>query len=92
MSDLIEVTKWKPRDKKEVQKELEEQRKKFPLPLPTKTRDEILRRCEILKIMGDDGIGSYYYQSNDQELVDRYSWVLDPDHDDLLAKPFTITL
>jgi|TARA_R100001086_G_C11645298_1_gene205722 hypothetical protein len=77
---------------KERELEIKKRREQYPIPLSTRTRKEILRRCEILKIMGDDGIGSYYYQSNDQELVDRYSWVLDPDHDDLLAKPFTITL
>jgi hypothetical protein len=27
--------------------------------------------------MGDDGIGCDYNQSNDQQLVDHYSWVLD---------------
>jgi hypothetical protein len=35
---------------------------------------------------------SNYYESTDQELVDRYSCVLDKEHDEELAKPFTITI
>ena len=35
---------------------------------------------------------SDYYESTDQELVDEYSWVLDKEHDEELAKPLTITI
>ena len=69
----------------------EERRKKYPLPLSEETRAEILRRCEILKYMGDCAIMSDYYQSSDRELVEDYSWVLDDEHDDL-AKPLHITI
>jgi len=72
--------------------ELKKRRKQYPLPLDQKTREEIVRRCAILRYMGDDGIGCDYDQSNDEQLVDHYSWVLDEEHDDLLADEFVIKL
>ena len=78
--------------KKDREIELQKRRKQYPLPLNNKTREEIVRRCEILRHMGDDGIGCDYNQSNDQQLVDYYSWVLDEEHDDLLAGEFVIKL
>lgn len=51
--------------------------------MDSKTRDEIIRRCEILKYMGDDGISSIYYELNDKELMEDCGWVLDKAHDDL---------
>jgi hypothetical protein len=42
--------------------------------------------------LGDDGIGSYYEQSSDQELIDRYSWVLDKEHDRLLKDEFIMVI
>lgn len=78
--------------KKDRETELQKRRKQYPLPLNNKTRKEIVRRCAILRHMGDDGIGCDYNQSNDQQLVDHYSWVLDEEHDDLLAGEFVIKL
>ncbi len=78
--------------KKDREIELQRRRKQYPLPLDSKTREEIVRRCAILRYMGDDGIGCDYNQSNDQQLVDHYSWVLDEEHDDLLAGEFVIKL
>ena len=69
----------------------EERRKKYSLPLSKKTRAEILRRCEILRYMGDCAIMSDYYESSDKELVEDYSWVLDDEHDHL-SKPLHITI
>jgi len=78
--------------KKERDLEIKKRRKQYPIPLDEKTRKEILRRCQILRILGDDGIGSYYEQSSDQELVDDYSWVLDKEHDRLLKDEFIIVI
>ena len=78
--------------KKEMDLEIKKRRKQYPIPLDEKTRKEILRRCQILRILGDDGIGSYYEQSSDQELVDDYSWVLDKEHDRLLKDEFIIVI
>ncbi len=89
----LTLTEYNPeKAKKERELELKKRRKQYPLPLSTETRKEILRRCEILRYMGDDGISSIYYESIDEELVDRYSWVLDNEHDDLLADEFVIKL
>ena len=33
-----------------------------------------------------------YYESTDQELVDRYSWVLDKEHDRLLKDEFIMVI
>jgi len=78
--------------KKERELELQKRRKQYPLPLSAEIRTEILRRCEILHYMGDCSISSIYYESTDEELVDRYSWVLDKEHDDLLADEFVIRI
>jgi|TARA_Y100000034_G_scaffold31384_2_gene38407 hypothetical protein len=78
--------------KKEMDLEIKKRRKQYPIPLDEKTRKEILRRCQILRILGDDGIGSYYEQSSDQELIDRYSWVLDKEHDRLLKDEFIMVI
>ena len=78
--------------KKDREIELQKRREQYPLPLDSKTREEIVRRCAILVYLGDDGIGCDYDQSNDDQLVDHYSWVLDEKHDDLLAKEFVIRL
>ena len=78
--------------KKERDLEIKKRRKQYPIPLDEKTRKEILRRCQILRILGDDGIGSYYEQSSDQELIDRYSWVLDKEHDRLLKDEFIMVI
>jgi len=77
---------------KERELELQKRREQYPLPLSVETRDEIFRRCEILHYMGDCSISSIYYESTDEELVDRYSWVLDKKHDDLLAEEFVIRI
>jgi hypothetical protein len=78
--------------KKDREIELQRRRNQYPLPLDSKTREEIVRRCAILVYLGDDGIGCDYDQSNDDQLVDHYSWVLDKEHDDLLANEFVIRL
>jgi uncharacterized protein YuzE len=78
--------------KKDREIELQRRRNQYPLPLDSKTREEIVRRCAILVYLGDDGIGCDYNQSNDDQLVDHYSWVLDKEHDDLLADEFVIRL
>tara|TARA_R100001480_G_scaffold140142_1_gene137292 strand:+ start:289 stop:564 length:276 start_codon:yes stop_codon:yes gene_type:complete len=78
--------------KKEMDLEIKKRRKQYPIPLDEKTRKEILRRCQILRILEDDGIGSYYEQSSDQELIDRYSWVLDKEHDRLLKDEFIMVI
>jgi len=78
--------------KKERDLEIKKRRKQYPIPLDEKTRKEILRRCQILRILGDDGIMTNYYESTDQELVDRYSWVLDKEHDDLLKDEFIMVI
>ena len=89
----LQVKEFNPIEaKKEWELAVKKRRKQYPLPLSVETREEILRRCEILKYMGDSAISSDYSDSTDQELVDRYSGVLDKEHDDLLAKPFHITL
>jgi hypothetical protein len=89
----LQVKEFNPIEaKKERELELKKRRQQYPLPLSAEIRKEILRRCEILQYMGDCSISSIYYESTDEELVDRYSWVLDKEHDDLLAKPFHITL
>jgi len=72
--------------KKERDLEIKKRRKQYPIPLDEKTRKEILRRCQILRILGDDGIGSYYEQSSDQELV------LDKEHDRLLKDEFIMVI
>tara|TARA_R110002020_G_scaffold301171_1_gene516659 strand:+ start:997 stop:1272 length:276 start_codon:yes stop_codon:yes gene_type:complete len=78
--------------KKERDLEIKKRRKQYPIPLDEKTRKEILRRCQILRILGDDGIMTNYYESTDQELVDRYSWVLDKEHDQLLKDEFIMVI
>jgi len=78
--------------KKERDLEIKKRRKQYPIPLDKKTRKEILRRCQILRILGDDGIMTNYYESTDQELVDRYSWVLDKEHDRLLKDEFIMVI
>ena len=89
----LTLTEYNPeKAKKERELELKKRRKQHPLPLSAETRKEILRRCEILHYMGDCSISSIYYESTDEELVDRYSWVLDKEHDDLLADEFVIKL
>ena len=94
MSDLdYHISDFDPvESKRKYDLEIKKRRKQYPIPLSEKNRNEILRRCEILKYWGDDGIMSNYYESTDQELVDRYSWVLDKEHDEHLAKPLTITI
>ena len=90
---MTEFKEFNPSEaKKEWELAVKKRRKQYPLPLSVETRKEILRRCEILKYMGDCAISSDYSDSNDQELVDEYSWVLDKEHYDFLAKPFHITL
>lgn len=44
--------------------------------MDSKTRDEILRRCEILQYLGDDGICSDYNQIPPDELMERYGDLL----------------
>jgi len=78
--------------KKERELEIKKRRKQYKLPLSYEIREEILRRCKILRYEGDASIMSNYYESTDQELVDDYSWVLDSEHDDHLGKPYTITI
>ena len=78
--------------KKERDLEIKKRRKQYPIPLDEKTRKEILRRCQILRILGDDGIMTNYYESTDQELVDRYIWVLDKEHDRLLKDEFILVI
>ena len=78
--------------KKERDLEIKKRRKQYPIPLDEKTRKEILRRCQILRILGDDGIMTNYYESTDQELVDRYSSVLDKEHDRLLKDEFIMVI
>ena len=89
----LTITEYNP-EKAKIERELElkKRRKQYPIPLSEETRNEILRRCEILRYWGDCSIMSDYYESTDQELVDRYSWVLDKEHDEELAKPLTITI
>ena len=74
MSDLnYEIPDFDPvESKRKYDLEIKKRRKQYPIPLSEKNRNEILRRCEILKYWGDDGIMSDYYESTDQELVDRY--------------------
>ena len=64
---------------------------KLEVPLSDEVRNEILRRCEILKYMGDCAIFNYW-EETDQELIENYSWVLDKEHDDLLADEFVIRI
>jgi len=64
---------------------------KLEVPLSDEVRNEILRRCEILKYMGDCAIFNYW-EETDQELIENYSWVLDKKHDDLLADEFVIRI
>jgi len=79
--------------KKERDLEIKKRRKQYPIPLDEKTRKEILRRCQILKILElGDGISNNYNESSDQELVDRYSWVLDKEHDRLLKDEFIMVI
>ena len=78
--------------KKERDLEIKKRRKQYPIPLDEKTRKEILRRCQILRILGDDGIMTNYYESTDQELVNDYSWVLDKEHDRLLKDEFIMVI
>ena len=51
--------------------------------MDSKTRDEIIRRCEILHHLGDASICSDYDQIPPDELMKDYGWVLEKDHDDL---------
>ena len=44
--------------------------------IDSKTRDEIIRRCEILQYLGDDGICSDYNQIPPDELMARYGDLL----------------
>lgn len=44
--------------------------------IDSKTRDEIIRRCEILQYLGDDGICSDYNQIPPDELMERYGDLL----------------
>jgi len=44
--------------------------------IDSKTRDEIIRRCEILRYLGDDGICSDYNQIPPDELMERYGDLL----------------
>ena len=78
--------------KKERELERKRRREHYTVPLSAEIREEILRRCEILRYEGDCSIMSNYYESTDEELVDDYSWVLDSEHDDYLGKPYTITI
>tara|TARA_Y100000401_G_C8280909_1_gene203392 strand:+ start:80 stop:295 length:216 start_codon:yes stop_codon:yes gene_type:complete len=64
---------------------------KLEVPLSEEVRKEILRRCEILKYMGDCAIFNYW-EETDEELIENYSWVLDPQHDHFLADDFEITI
>jgi len=88
---MLTFTEFVPRKKEDIDLEVQQRRKQYPIPLSEKNRNEILRRCEILKYMGDCSIMSDFYESSDQDLVDEYSWVLDKEHDDL-AEPFNITI
>ena len=78
--------------KKETERKQQKRRDKYSLPLSKDVRSEILRRCEILRYMGDDGISSIYYESTDEELLENYSWVLDKEHDEYLADEFVIKI
>lgn len=49
--------------------------------IDSKTRDEILRRCEILKHLGDDGIHPCYNQIPPDELMERHGDLLKDDSD-----------
>ena len=46
-------------------------------PLTKETRKKILEECAYLKYQGDAGISYNYFESTDQELIDKYSWVLE---------------
>ena len=46
-------------------------------PLTKETRKKILEECAYLIYQGDAGISSNYFESTDQELMDKYSWVLE---------------
>ena len=46
-------------------------------PLNKNIRNKILEECAYLKYQGDAGISSNYFESTDQELIDKYSWVLE---------------
>ncbi|MBG45969.1 MAG: hypothetical protein CMB76_05570 [Euryarchaeota archaeon] len=48
-----------------------------------KTRDEIIRRCEIFQYLGDSAICSDYDQIPPDELMERYGWVMDKDNDSI---------
>ena len=49
--------------------------------IDSKTRDEIIRRCEILQYLGDDGICSDYDQLPPDELMKDYGHLLQDDSD-----------
>ena len=49
--------------------------------MDSKTRDEIIRRCEILQHLGDDGICSDYDQLPPDELMKDYGHLLQDDSD-----------
>ena len=49
--------------------------------MDSKTRDEIIRRCEILQYLGDDGICSDYDQLPPDELMKNYGHLLQDDSD-----------
>ena len=44
--------------------------------MDSKTRDEIIRRCEILQYLGDDGIHPCYDQIPPDELMERHGDLL----------------
>ena len=48
-----------------------------------KTRNEIVRRCEIFQYLGDSAICSDYDQIPPDELWERYGWVMDKEHDSI---------
>ena len=45
--------------------------------MDSKTRDEILRRCEILKHLGDSSIHPCYDQIPPDELMERHGYLLE---------------
>jgi hypothetical protein len=79
--------------KKDREIELQRRRNQYPLPLDSKTREEIVRRCAILRlswVMTE--LVAIITNLTIEQLVDYYSWVLDKEHDDLLADEFVIRL
>ena len=78
--------------KQEAEAEQQKRRDKYSLPLSEGIKSEILRRCEILRYMGDCAISSIYYESTDEELLEDYAWVLDQKHDEYVADEFVIKI